>query len=696
MTLFLFAQMSAQVDSLERWERVEYAGSLINKQPDSALMLLAELVAVGERAEDHALLSKVTNYEGVSYKRKSNFDRSEAAFLKSIDFARLAGDSLLVAESLYSLGTLFRHVGNYSEALVLLNQSLELRIENEAAPLFLARTYNGIGSVLHAAGKGEEAIGYFRKSHFTHQQIGNARYAASSAVNIGAMFVELGEPDSAIYYLEKGLAYYREKNKAFGTAAALINLAEVYMKTGNLEQAKKYSTEALANFKTVGDEARIGMSLSSLAKIEQRLGNYDKAIDYASQSLEIAQKVGRPDNIRDQYLELSDVYADAQQWQAAYQAQRTHHHLKDSLFNLTIDAQMQEQQAKFEAAEKDREIAQLKIEQELEARQSKRLLVGLLIFAGLALLAFLFYLGRRRAIDKLQKEQTVTHQLLKEKEELLTNLNQAQVSLVQSEKMVSLGQLTAGIAHEINNPINFITSSATALQYNFEDIQKILEKIEQLKNGNGQKNSIGSLIKLSDELASQELSDETAQLINGINAGAERTLKIVNSLRIFSRNTTENFHPANLNEGIESTIALIKGSLPPGISIHTEFSTIPPVVCQISRLNQVFLNIINNAVQALAESGSIQIATEEVGSEIKVTIHDNGPGMDAETRQRIFEPFFTTKSVGKGTGLGLSISYGIVEQHNGRIEVKSEVAKGTAFYIWLPVVPENAREDNAS
>ncbi|MEO1258899.1 MAG: tetratricopeptide repeat protein [Bacteroidota bacterium] len=686
--------MSAQVDSLERWERVEYAGSLINKQPDSALLVLAKLVDVGEKAKDHALLSKVANYQGISLKRKSNFEGSEAAYLRSIDLARLAGDSLLLAEGLYSLGTLYRHMGNFSEALVLLNQSLELRIENEAAPLFLARTYNGIGSVLHASGKREEAIKYFRKSHLTHQQIGNERYAASSAVNIGAMYVEMEQTDSAIHYLEKGLAYYREKKQAFGTAAALINLSEVYMKTGNLKQAKQYSTEALANFKTVGDEARIGMSLSSLAKIEQRLGNYQVAIDYARQSLEIAQKVGRTDNVRDQYLELSEVYADARQWKDAYLAQRTHHYLKDSLFNLEIDGQMQEQQAKFEAAEKDREIAQLKKEQELEAKQRQRLLAGLLISAGLALLAFLFYLGRRRAIDKLQKEQTVTRQLLSEQEKLLANLNQAQVSLVQSEKMVSLGQLTAGIAHEINNPINFITSSATALQYNFEDIQKILEKIELLRNGNGQKTTIDALVRLSDELQSQELSEETAQLISGINTGAERTLKIVNSLRIFSRNTTENFHPADLNEGIESTIALVRGSLPADIFIKTHFGELPPAVCQISRLNQVFLNIINNAVQALADRGTIQISTEHIGDEIKVTIEDDGPGIDAENHRRIFEPFFTTKAVGKGTGLGLSISYGIVEQHNGRIEVESEVGKGAAFMIWLPVVPANAENDD--
>ena len=670
-------------------ERIDNAGRYINRQPDTAMLLIAELMETGRKNQDFALMSEIANLEGIAHKRKSDFEKAEKAYRQSIDFARKAGDSLLVAEGIYSLGTLYRHKGNYSDALKLLNNSLELRIDYKAAPEYLARTYNGIGSVLYASEKLGEAVQYFTSSYHIHEENNNERYAASSAVNIGGVYAQLEKPDSAIYYLNKGLIYYKSKKIEFGAAAALVNLAEVHMNIGELSLAKKYSKEALSIFQKIGDEAREGMALSSLAKVEKRLGNYQQAMAYAERSLTIAEKVNRPDNIREQYRELSEIYAEAGKWQKAYHANLFYTSLKDSLFNIEIDAQMQEQQAKFETAEKDREINKLRQERIFKEKQRKWFLTGMIVFAVLAFISSMFFVSRKKALQKLQKEQETTNQLLKEKEKLLTDLNKAQVSLVQSEKMISLGQLTAGIAHEINNPVNFITSYITALQLNFNDIEKILDKITSVKNSDNKEKALLELIEMSNELESDQLRAEVSQLINGINRGAERTRKIVNSLRTFSRNTTEHFHPADINEGIESTLALMTGNLPDDITIEKNYGNLEPVVCQISRLNQVFLNIINNAVQAIEGEGIISIETAQENGEVKIAIKDNGPGMDDAVKQRIFEPFFTTKEVGKGTGLGLSISYGIVEQHAGRIEVESETGKGTAFEIWLPLVPPN-------
>ena len=498
--LFTSALLNAQWDSTQLKEKIDDAGRLINKQPDSAMILIEELMGMGKAENDYALMSEAIKLKGIAHKRKSEFGLSEKCFREAVSFAQLAGDSLLVANAKYSLGLLYRHLAKYSESLTLYNESLNLAFNYEAEPIFIARIYNGMGTVLHATEQFAESVEYFKKSFSIHKKENNASNAASSAVNIGGLLVETEQFDSATYYLNYALDYYKNKNYKFGEAAAQVNLAEVYLKKEELDKAKKYSEDALQVFKDIGDEARVGMTLSSLSKIENKLGNRQKAILYAEESLAIAEKVGRLDNAREQYYDLSKIYAETGQWQQAYEAQVGYNTLNDSMFYIEIDEILQEQRAKFETAEKDQEITRLNLEQALEERQQKRLLIGLLLFAALALLAFLFYLGRRRAIKKLQKEQAITNNLLKEK--LLTELKQAQASLVQNEKMVSLGQLTAGIAHEINNPINFITSAAAALQLNFADIQKILEKIASIKNKADKEKAINELINLSEKLES--------------------------------------------------------------------------------------------------------------------------------------------------------------------------------------------------
>lgn len=269
--------------------------------------------------------------------------------------------------------------------------------------------------------------------------------------------------------------------------------------------------------------------------------------------------------------------------------------------------------------------------------------------------------------------------------ELVNKLQQTQTQLIQQEKMASLGQLTAGVAHEINNPLNFMVSNIAALKLDFEEIKELLTKLEDLKKRSWTSADIDALLALSDRLQSVYLSSEITQLISGIDRGASRMRHIVQSLLVFSRKSKDEFVPADINEGIQSTLTLLRSSIPEGILIETGLGKIPLIPCQISRLNQVFLNLITNSIQAIEENGKIYIQTSLVDDRVCIKIQDTGKGMNEATIQRIFEPFYTTKPLGKGTGLGLSISYGIIEQHQGEIEVKSHLNKGTTFAIFLPV-----------
>lgn len=294
------------------------------------------------------------------------------------------------------------------------------------------------------------------------------------------------------------------------------------------------------------------------------------------------------------------------------------------------------------------------------------------------------FLAEKKLQSTLEKEQ-------KSKEELgnaLNSLKSAQSQLVHSEKMASLGQLTAGIAHEINNPINFISSGMVSLKMSIESMREIAEEYARIDDGEDAKEVLESVKELKEEHEYDEIVDELDDLINDINYGVQRTIEIVKGLRVFSRLDEEEAKNANINENIDATLTLLRNKTKGKIEITKHYDeSMKEIECYPGQLNQVFMNILNNAVQAMPEEkkdAEITIYTEEAKSEVMIRIKDNGVGIPDEIKDRIWEPFFTTKEVGVGTGLGMSITYGIIEKHGGKIELSSELGKGTEFVITLP------------
>jgi signal transduction histidine kinase len=278
-----------------------------------------------------------------------------------------------------------------------------------------------------------------------------------------------------------------------------------------------------------------------------------------------------------------------------------------------------------------------------------------------------------------------------ELEQALRNLQNTQSQLVNQEKMASLGQLTAGIAHEINNPINFVSSNITPLK---RDIRDIMEVIDFYRESGKKEFSPETKIeakKLEEDLELDYVLDEVDQLLKGMEDGAKRTVEIVKGLRLFSRVDEQDVKKVDLHDGINSTLILLNSTIPGKIRIVREFSELPMVECLAGKINQVFMNILNNAVHALSDhldkivDPKIIVRTKAFANHIQVEIEDNGPGMPEHVKQRIFEPFFTTKPVGRGTGLGLSIVYSIIENHKGSLEVNTEEGQGTTFIISLPI-----------
>lgn len=273
----------------------------------------------------------------------------------------------------------------------------------------------------------------------------------------------------------------------------------------------------------------------------------------------------------------------------------------------------------------------------------------------------------------------------------LSNLKEAQAQLVNAEKMASLGQLTAGIAHEINNPINFVSANIKPLQLDIQDLISLIEKYDALKSDVPLPEQLSEITDFKNEIDVDYLKGEIKILLEGIEDGAKRTAEIVKGLKNFSRLDETDIKGANVNEGINSTLLLLRNSISKKINVVLHLGDLPFIQCYPGKLNQVFMNILNNAIQAMDKNKKIDkhtlaITTEHDKEYIVITIEDTGIGMSSEVQEKIFEPFFTTKDVGEGTGLGMSIVYKIIESHNGKIEITSTIDKGTKVMLFLPLV----------
>lgn len=291
----------------------------------------------------------------------------------------------------------------------------------------------------------------------------------------------------------------------------------------------------------------------------------------------------------------------------------------------------------------------------------------------------------KEAREKIEQNAEALKAQNEELETTMKQLKETENQLVHSEKMASLGQLTAGVAHEINNPVNFVLANIKPLRNDISEILEVMKKYEESININNLNEEFTAVDKFKKDLEYSFLIEEIENLLKGIEEGGKRTADIVKGLRNFSRLDENEMKPANINEGVESTLLMLKNDLKNRIEIDKDYGNIPELFCYPGKLNQVFMNILSNAGQAIENKGRILIKTYNDENNIYISIKDTGHGMTEETKKKIFDPFYTTKDVGKGTGLGLSISYGIVKDHKGEIKVNSEIGKGTEFLVKLPL-----------
>lgn len=341
---------------------------------------------------------------------------------------------------------------------------------------------------------------------------------------------------------------------------------------------------------------------------------------------------------------------------------------------------------------------------ELEAtlQDKERFRVYLIYYAG-ALLILLAYLGFELKAANVSLEHRVQERT-RELSEALQHLKESESQLIQSEKMSSLGQMVAGVAHEINTPLAYVKNSLGTVADKLPDLGKAIEESERLltllqAGGNANAEMLSRQFALVSShiarLKQQRVIDGLTGLVKDGLYGTGQMAEIVGNLKDFSRLDRSKVTGFNLNEGLNSTLLLAKHLLK-SVSVDKQFGDIPAIICSPSQINQVFLNLVTNAAQAMEEGqGTLTLTTRSENAGVAVEVADNGKGIPPDVLPKIFDPFFSTKEIGKGTGLGLSISYKIVEQHGGRITVESQPGAGTKFTVWLPLKPpvESALSD---
>jgi signal transduction histidine kinase/Tfp pilus assembly protein PilF len=629
---------------------------------------------------------------GYAESNVGNFAQAEDAQKKAIRRFKDIGDSLKCTGSIQALGFVYRQTGRFFEALNCQLEVARIYQNTQQPPSDLARCYSNIGNIFLTIKDLDNAATYYRKGLDLHLKHGSAEDQANSFTNLGAVLLEKNDLAEAEPLLLRALALFEQAQLSYGVAAASVNLGNVYLKRGQLEQAQQRAQTALDLYRKADNKSNLSETLILCGKIEVQRKNDAAALPRFKEALGLTTASGLLELQAETWGQLADLYSRASDYLSAYDARTRLGALRDSLYEAGRVKQTRELEARFQVTEKNKQIADYQENIQHRVRERNSLMIG--IGALLLLLAAMIYLwwSRRKAQMRLQLEKDHAAALLTEKEALLDHLAHYQSQMLQQEKMASLGQLTAGIAHEINNPVNFISTSAQALRLDIEDLDRLLDAFLLWQKSN-EPQQLQQVLDLGNELNLPILKTELLELMGSIERGARRSKDIVAGLSVFSRAELDETTPVDPNECINTALMMLNHDLGAHCRVEKQLQSTAKINAHSGKLIQAFVNIIANAIHAVKSihqvayppTGLIQISTQQAENQLIIDISDNGSGMDVATRQRLFEPFFTTKPVGEGTGLGLSITYGIIRELGGTIQVESTPGAGTHFRITVGI-----------
>ncbi|WP_121355630.1 ATP-binding protein [Flavisolibacter nicotianae] len=609
-----------------------------------------------------------------------------------IRLAEQTNNSSFLRVGYFLLGTKKRMLGQLDEALAAYFKSAEIarKTQNLKAE---AESYSAIADTYITANNPANASEYYKKAIVVLQQVrqqskDDSITLASVFSNAGDAFRLTGNADSAFFYLNTAKAIFDKVNYPSGKAYSLGNIGMVHASTGNKKLAEKYINEAIQMLEKNQDYYPICVYLVSMADVYLDKGDTATAVAYTARSLHLAEQYGLKEQIRDASLKLSELSEHTGKTADAFRHYKRYVAYRDSINNLMSERNMANQRYNYEMSQKQIEVNALNRQRDSE----KKLTILLGIILGLAIIIAAVLSknnqNKQKAYKILTAQKHETDRQRSKAEEALNELQLTQKQLIQSAKMASLGELTAGIAHEIQNPLNFVN--------NFSELS--CEMLGELKDATADK------LTGSDKAKADDIIGELAGNLKKICEHGKRADSIVKGMLQHSRTSEGKKEPTDINALVDEYLRLSYHGLRAKdkafcATFKTQFDqAIGTVEIIPQEIGRVLLNVFNNAFYAVNEKSKqgnsdfkplVTVITRKVENNALISVTDNGIGIPHKLLDKIFQPFFTTKPAGQGTGLGLSLSYDIIKAHGGEFKVETTEGESTEFLIQLPLGNNN-------
>ena len=661
-----------------------------------------------DRNENEELLNVYQKLAEI-YDKNGEREKALQYELKALNLKKEMGDQKGMAESYNKIGELYKNLNDNDQALDYYKKSLAMNESTEEENNELDDILMNIAFIYQAKGKYDEALKYLFSALEIRREQEDFVSAARVNHEISFTYQALGKTKPAKEYAEMAIRW-TEREKAYELLQKSYKLlSDIYLNDNEDEMALRYYKKhsvvmhQLYVAQTQQKQQLLEQQLEierkekefRLLQVEKEINNLElKELQYISDKREAdiallkKEKELQQIGLKHQQSEKEKAQQALLLSQQAYEAEKHSEEKRMQLLRLNQKELEEKERQKTIALLEERKALQ---ESELKISQAMRtFFFGLsVLFAIILFLIYRSYRLKQKANNRLALQNMEIQQQKDRLETMLKELKAAHSQIVQSEKMASLGELTAGIAHEINNPINFVYAGVDGLRASLEGLLEVLNKyalLDDVDSVEEIKLVLKDIKKLKRQLYFNETTDNVFEVVNAIKEGATRTAEIVKGLRSFSRLDETELKQANIHSGIDSTLVLLNSKIERDrLTIEKNYDPmIQEIECFPGQLNQVFMNILSNAIDSITDKGTITISTQDLGAEVEVKISDTGRGMSEEVKDKIFQPFFTTKGLGEGTGLGLSITFGIIDKHKGTVKVESAPDQGTTFLITIP------------